>query len=70
MYSDCMTLLKGKYITIQPNSAGGTWDFEANVVKVVAYCGHPEVDEKVQCGPVDLDSCANKNLITGSEFFT
>ncbi len=67
MYSDCMTLLKGQYITIQPNSPDGTRYIEASIVKVLAYCGNPEADEKVQCMPVDLDSCANRDLITESK---
>ncbi len=67
VYSDCMTLLKGKYITIQPNSPSGTWHMEANIVKVVAYCGNPEADEKLQCMPVDLDSCANRDHTTATK---
>ncbi len=69
MYSDCMTLLKGQYVTFQPNSAAGQSSFEVDLVKVVAYCGNPQADEKVQCMPVDLDSCANRNLVTSSKKF-
>ncbi len=67
VYSDCVAPLRGQYITMQTNVVGSSY-IEAKELDVFVYCGEEvKVTKTTQCKSVELDSCANRDLITQSK---